>query len=101
VNVVQEEKIDFILDGNSLMSITERLRVEICAETLGYVLKMPSAAATTMSSNDTESLQDVCLEHLKLINKMSEVIVAKNREIRMLKSDNQKVRCCKRAIFKS
>jgi hypothetical protein len=52
-----------------------------------------------MSTNDTlepgvgnpQELREVCLAHLKLIHKMSEAILAKDRQIKHLKETNRQV----------
>jgi len=44
-----------------------------------------------MGSTTNEHLRDVCLEHLTLIHKMSETILAKDRQIKVLKERNHQV----------
>jgi hypothetical protein len=42
-------------------------------------------------SGTHEHLREVCLAHLNLIHKMSETIIAKDRQIKILKENNQQV----------
>jgi hypothetical protein len=44
-----------------------------------------------IGSTTNEYLRDVCLEHLTLIHKMSETILAKDRQIKVLKESNHQV----------
>ena len=44
-----------------------------------------------IGSTTNEHLRDVCLEHLTLIHKMSETILAKDRQIKVLKESNHQV----------
>ena len=42
--------------------------------------------------NTHEHYREVCLAHLNLIHKMSETILAKDRQIKILKESNQQVK---------
>jgi hypothetical protein len=58
---------------------------------MSAAVKMNNASQAPMDSED--HLREVCLAHLNLIHKMSETILAKDRQIKILKENNQQVSC--------